>query len=115
MSIFQQHGNQRLDGSFVYNAVSTLEKGIILKFCRKVSYFENYNAKIYSFPLEILSSCFIVVGVSVPGKVRIFDEKGEIMVESKFPTGINYQQAEYEGGIGIHETGNRGTRIGLNM
>ena len=37
------------------------------------------------------------------------------MVESKFPTGINYQQAEYEGGIGIHETGNRGTRIGLNM
>ena len=54
-------------------------------------------------------------GVSVPGKIKIFDEKGEIMVDSKFPTGINYQQAEYEGGIGIHETGNRGTRIGLNM
>ena len=61
------------------------------------------------------TSYFITIGVSVPGKVRIFDEKGEIMVESKFPTAINYQQAEYEGGIGIHETGNRGTRIGLNM
>ena len=37
------------------------------------------------------------------------------MVEAKFPTGITYQIAEYEGGIGIHETGNRGTRIGLNV
>ena len=55
------------------------------------------------------------LGVSEPGKIRIFDEKGEIMVESKFPTGITYQHAEYEGGIGIHETGNRGTRIGLNV
>ena len=65
--------------------------------------------------LASLNNITLSSGVSVPGKVRIFDEKGEIMVESKFPTGINYQQAEYEGGIGIHETGNRGTRIGLNM
>ena len=32
VSIFQQEGNQRLDGSFVYNAVTKLEKGIIY-FC----------------------------------------------------------------------------------
>ena len=55
------------------------------------------------------------LGVSAPGQIRIFDSKGEIMVMSKFPTGITYQQAEYEGGIGIHEAGNRGTKIGLNM
>ena len=65
--------------------------------------------------MVLFSICYFFGGVSVPGKIKIFDEKGEIMVESKFPTGINYQQAEYEGGIGIHETGNRGTRIGLNM
>ena len=55
------------------------------------------------------------IGVAAPGQIRIFDSKGEIMVQSKFPTGMKYQQSEYEGGIGIHEAGNRGTRIGLNM
>ena len=111
MSIFQQHGNQRLDGSFVYNAVSTLEKGenLLLDWKRMV-----VDCFLYS-KYSLRHLFFVIIGVSVPGKVRIFDEKGEIMVESKFPTAINYQQAEYEGGIGIHETGNRGTRIGLNM
>ena len=56
-----------------------------------------------------------VSGVSAPGKIKIFDSKGEMMVESKFLTGITYEHADYEGGIGIHETGNRGTRLGLNM
>ena len=54
-------------------------------------------------------------GVEKPGSIRFFDSKGEIMDKSEFLIGIDYHEADFEGGLGIHETGNRGTKHGLNM
>jgi hypothetical protein len=47
--------------------------------------------------------------------IRFFDAKGEIMDKSEFLIGVEYEEADFEGGLGIHETGNRGTKHGLNM
>ena len=44
-----------------------------------------------------------------------FDAKGEIMDRSEFLIGVEYEEADFEGGLGIHEIGNRGTKHGLNM
>ena len=65
--------------------------------------------------IMFFTSYLYTTGISAPGRIKIFDSKGEIMIESKFLTGIVFCQADYEGGIGIHEAGNRGTKHGLNM
>ena len=50
-----------------------------------------------------------------PGEILYFDRRGEIMDKSEFQTGVDYEPPDFEGGLGIHETGNRGTNYGLNM
>jgi len=55
------------------------------------------------------------LGIEKPGSIRFFDAKGEIMDRSEFLIGVEYEEADFEGGLGIHETGNRGTKHGLNM
>ena len=43
----------------------------------------------------------------------MFDPNGEVVVQSCFAR-IEYQPADFEGGIGYEEVGNRGTKHGLN-
>jgi hypothetical protein len=57
----------------------------------------------------------IIAGVDKPGQIIYFDNKGEVMDTADFPPGINYGDCEPDGGLGVHEIGNRGTRQGLNM
>ena len=52
-------------------------------------------------------------GVQQPGVIRVFDPNGEVVVQSCFAR-IEYQPADFEGGIGYEEVGNRGTKHGLN-
>ena len=55
------------------------------------------------------------LGIDKPGTILFFDAKGEIMDRSEFLIGVAYEEADFEGGLGIHEIGNRGTKHGLNM
>lgn len=50
-----------------------------------------------------------------PGQIIYFDRKGEVMDTVEFQPGMAYQDPEPDGGLGMHEIGNRGTRLGLNM
>ena len=56
-----------------------------------------------------------LLGVERPGQIRLFDDKGEIIEESKFDPGMTYGSCETQGGIRMAEVGNRGTKYGLNM
>ena len=55
----------------------------------------------------------MIKGVQQPGVIRVFDPNGEVVVQSCF-TRLKYQPADFEGGIGFDEVGNRGTKHGLN-
>ena len=44
-----------------------------------------------------------------------FDNKGEVMDTVDYIPGISYENPDPDGGVGIHETGHRGTKLGLNM
>ena len=60
----------------------------------------------------------IPTGIEKPGKIRFYDENGELSVgeDEDFETGQSpYADPEPEGGLGLYETGNRGTKLGLNM
>ena len=50
-----------------------------------------------------------------PGQIIYFDHKGEVMDTSEFQPGITFEDPESDGGLGLHEIGNRGTKYGLNM
>lgn len=50
-----------------------------------------------------------------PGQIIYFDHKGEVMEATSFNPGANYGDPEPSGGFGMHEIGNRGTHLGLNM
>ena len=50
-----------------------------------------------------------------PGQIIYFDDKGEVMGTTSFHPGIHYGDPEHDGGVGIHEIGNRGTTLGMNM
>ena len=54
-------------------------------------------------------------GVDNPGQIIYFDDKGEVMGTTSFNPGITYGEMERDGGCGIHEIGNRGTQLGMNM
>ena len=55
------------------------------------------------------------LGIDRPGQIIYFDHKGEVMDTSDFQPELQYLDQELEGGLGMHEIGNRGTRHGLNM
>ncbi len=58
-------------------------------------------------------------GVEPPGRIRYFDHHGEVLHQAEFhpglPSGIGFLGPEPPGGLGKQETGNRGTKYGLNM
>lgn len=50
-----------------------------------------------------------------PGQIIYFDHKGEVMDATSFNPGANYADPEPSGGFGMHEIGNRGTQLGMNI
>ena len=53
--------------------------------------------------------------MDVPGQIIYFDHNGEVMGTTNFSPGQTYGDAEPEGGCSLHDIGNRGTQLGLNM
>ncbi len=58
-------------------------------------------------------------GMERPGRIRFFDSHGEVIHQTEFhpglPPGLNFESPSPAGGLGPEETGNRGTKYGLNM
>ena len=50
-----------------------------------------------------------------PGQIIYFDHKGEVMGTTSFNPGMTYGTMEHDGGCGLHDIGNRGTQLGMNM
>ena len=51
-----------------------------------------------------------------PGLIQYYDSNGEVNHTSAFdPAVAEYVGPFQQGGIGLHETGHRGTQLGLNM
>ena len=51
-----------------------------------------------------------------PGLIQFYDSHGEVNRTSAFdPAVAEYAGPFHPGGIGLHETGHRGTQLGLNM
>ena len=102
MSILLNENAQNADGTFKYRPTSKLERG--RKLITKLELFLNENKLNYHIMIK---------GVQQPGVIRVFDPNGEVVVQSCF-TRLKYQPADFEGGIGFDEVGNRGTKHGLN-
>ena len=54
-------------------------------------------------------------GVAKPGLIQFYDSHGEMNHTSAFDPSSAYAGPFQPGGIGLHETGHRGTQLGLNM
>ncbi len=58
----------------------------------------------------------VLTGVSKPGMISYYDDQGgEVNHTSAFDPASEYTGPDPPGGIGFHETGHRGTSLGLNM
>jgi hypothetical protein len=99
VSIFLNENKQKTDGAFKFGPpVRMIKSKVDPRSASTVSTHATCHA-----------------GVRYPGAIRYFDANGEVVAEDGFPPGMTYSPPVPQGGLGLNETGNRGTAFGLNM
>ena len=74
------------------------------------------NLTLYVFCTSLHTVIKLYSGVAKPGLIQFYDSHGEVNRTSAFdPAVAEYAGPFHPGGIGLHETGHRGTQLGLNM
>lgn len=108
VSVFLQEGKQNSEGRFRFGPLRKLQRGQ----SAVLIYWETKYVTTY----KVIS---LTSGVEPPGRIRYFDHHGEVLHQTEFhpglPAGIGFEGPDPPGGLGPQETGNRGTKHGLNM